>query len=61
MLRMSKMTDYGIMLLTELVHAGSGTRTAKELSACAQVLLPSVSKVLKGLHGAGLSRRSSPP
>ncbi|WP_434387248.1 SUF system Fe-S cluster assembly regulator [Melittangium boletus] len=54
MLRMSKMTDYGIVLLAELARAGSGTRTAKELSACTQVPLPSVSKVLKGLHGAGL-------
>ena len=25
MLRMSKMTDYGIVLLTELARAGSGT------------------------------------
>ena len=54
MLRMSKMTDYGIVLLTELARAGSGTRTAKELAACTQVPLPSVSKVLKGLQGAGL-------
>ena len=29
MLRMSKMTDYGIVLLAELARAGSGTRTAK--------------------------------
>ena len=54
MLRMSKMTDYGIVLLTELARAGSGTRTAKDLAACTQVPLPSVSKVLKGLQGAGL-------
>ena len=54
MLRMSKMTDYGIVLLTELARASGETRTAKELAACTHVPLPSVSKVLKGLQGAGL-------
>jgi FeS assembly SUF system regulator len=54
MLRMSKMTDYGIVLLTELARAGSETRTARELAARTGVPLPSVSKVLKGLQGAGL-------
>jgi FeS assembly SUF system regulator len=54
MLRMSKMTDYGIVLLTELARASGETRTAKELAASTHVPLPSVSKVLKGLQGAGL-------
>ncbi|HEX8439678.1 SUF system Fe-S cluster assembly regulator [Archangium sp.] len=54
MLRMSKMTDYGIVLLTELARAGNETRTARELAAGTGVPLPSVSKVLKGLQGAGL-------
>lgn len=54
MLRMSKMTDYGIVLLTELARAGSETRTARELAAGTRVPLPSVSKVLKALQGAGL-------
>jgi FeS assembly SUF system regulator len=53
MLRMSKMTDYGIVLLTELARANQ-TRTARELAAGTGVPLPSVSKVLKGLQGAGL-------
>jgi FeS assembly SUF system regulator len=53
MLRMSKMTDYGIVLLTELARANE-TRTARELAAGTGVPLPSVSKVLKGLQGAGL-------
>lgn len=54
MLRMSKMTDYGIVLLTELARAGRDTRTARELAANTHVPLPSVSKVLKTLQGAGL-------
>ena len=54
MLRMSKMTDYGIVLLTELARSGGQTRTARELAADTHVSLPSVSKVLKTLQGAGL-------
>ena len=54
MLRMSKMTDYGIVLLTELARGEGVTRTARELAGCTGVPLPSVSKVLKGLQGAGL-------
>jgi FeS assembly SUF system regulator len=38
----------------ELARAGSETRTARELAARTGVPLPSVSKVLKGLQGAGL-------
>jgi len=52
MLRMSKMTDYGIVLLTELARANE-TRTARELAAGTGVPLPSVSKVLKELSQAG--------
>lgn len=54
MLRMSKMTDYGIVLLAELAREESATRTARELAGSTRVPLPSVSKVLKGLQHAGL-------
>ncbi len=54
MLRMSKMTDYGIVLLTELAREAGATRTARELAGCTGVPMPSVSKVLKGLLHAGL-------
>ncbi|AKF79856.1 Rrf2 family transcriptional regulator [Myxococcus fulvus 124B02] len=54
MLRMSKMTDYGIVLMTELARAEGGTRTTRELAARTRVPLPSASKVLKGLLQAGL-------
>ncbi|MBZ4415121.1 SUF system Fe-S cluster assembly regulator [Myxococcus sp. RHSTA-1-4] len=54
MLRMSKMTDYGIVLMTELARADGDTRTTRELAARTRVPLPSVSKVLKSLLQAGL-------
>jgi FeS assembly SUF system regulator len=52
MFRMSKMTDYGLVLLTELAREEGNTRTARELAEATRVPLPSVSKVLKGLQGA---------
>jgi FeS assembly SUF system regulator len=54
MFRMSKMTDYGLVLLTELAREEGTTRTARELAEATRVPLPSVSKVLKGLQGAGV-------
>jgi FeS assembly SUF system regulator len=54
MLRMSKMTDYGIVMMTELARARGETRTTRELAARTRVPLPSASKVLKGLLQAGL-------
>ncbi|WP_224361171.1 SUF system Fe-S cluster assembly regulator [Hyalangium versicolor] len=54
MFRMSKMTDYGLVLLTELARDEGTTRTARELAEATRVPLPSVSKVLKGLQSAGV-------
>jgi FeS assembly SUF system regulator len=54
MFRMSKMTDYGLVLLTELAREENSTRTARELAEATRVPLPSVSKVLKGLQSAGM-------
>jgi FeS assembly SUF system regulator len=54
MLRMSKMTDYGFVLLAGLASGGEGaTHTARELAERTRVPLPSVSKVLKELSQAG--------
>ena len=54
MLRMSKMTDYGFVLLAGLASGGKGaTHTARELAERTHVPLPSVSKVLKELSQAG--------
>ena len=55
MLRMSKMTDYGVVVLSGLASGGAGaTHTARELAERTRVPLPSVSKVLKELSQAGL-------
>lgn len=55
MLRMSKLTDYGLVLLTHLAQGGTpGVRTAQELARCSRVPLPTASKILKELSKAGL-------
>jgi len=62
MLRISKITDYGIVLLTELARAGPDeTQAARELACEAQLPLPVVSKTLKALarHGLLLSHRGA--
>ena len=54
MLRISKMTDYAIMVMVEL-HASQGdVMSAVALSERSQLELPTVSKVLKLLVKAGL-------
>lgn len=54
MLRMSKMTDYGFVLLAGLANGDEGaTHTARALAERTRVPLPSVSKVLKELSQAG--------
>ena len=48
MIRMTKLTDYGIVLLTHIArHPERLTRNAPELAAAAHLPLPTVSKVLK--------------
>ena len=54
MLRMSKLTDYGLVLLTHMAQGGNpAVRTAQELAGCSRVPLPTVSKILKELSKAG--------
>jgi FeS assembly SUF system regulator len=54
-LRITKLTDYAIVLLTWLANGGDGdVRSAVELAAAAQLPYPTVSKVLKVLSRAGL-------
>ncbi len=48
MIRMSKMTDYGIVLMASMARA-EGARTARQLAAEAELPLPTVAKVLKVL------------
>jgi FeS assembly SUF system regulator len=55
MLRMSKLTDYGIVLLTHMSLDGAPpVRTAQELAQASRVPLPTVSKILKELCRAGV-------
>jgi FeS assembly SUF system regulator len=57
MLRMGKLTDYGIVLLTHLAKdEGRPTcvRTAQELAVASRVPLPTVAKLLKELNRAGI-------
>lgn len=55
MLRMSKLTDYGIVLLTHIAMGNERPlRTAQELAGASHIPLPTVSKILKELSRSGL-------
>jgi FeS assembly SUF system regulator len=55
MLRMSKLTDYGLVLLTHLAEGGPAeARTAAALAERSHVPAPTVAKILKALSHAGL-------
>lgn len=55
MIRLSKMTDYGLLLMCQIARAGlEGKHTARDLAAECQLPLPTVSKVLKILLQDGL-------
>lgn len=53
MLRMSKLTDYGTLILAKLSASGR-LQTATELAEASSIALPTVSKVLKALTRAEL-------
>lgn len=53
MIRMSKLTDYAIVILAHLARS-TETLTAHELAARSRVPLPTVSKLAKELSKAGL-------
>jgi FeS assembly SUF system regulator len=53
MIRMSKLTDYAIVILAHLARS-EGTLTGHELAARSRVPLPTVSKLAKELTKAGL-------
>jgi FeS assembly SUF system regulator len=55
MIRLGKLTDYGLVLLTYMARAqGELLHTARELSAESRLPLPTVSKILKQLLQSGL-------
>lgn len=54
MLRISRLTDYGTVVLAQLANADAQMASASELSAATSIALPTVSKLLKSLAKAGL-------
>ena len=54
MLRMSKLTDYGTVLMTYLARNPNGIHTANEIADEVSVAFPTTSKLLKLLARAGL-------
>ena len=55
MIKISKLADYGIVLMTYFArNEEGGVLTARELSETAKLPLPTVGKVLKSLSRAGL-------
>ena len=54
MLRMSKLTDYGTVVMTYLARNPNGIHTANEIADEVAVALPTTSKLLKLLARAGL-------
>jgi FeS assembly SUF system regulator len=54
MLRMSKLTDYGTMVLAQLAASDRGLTTAGQLADATHLAQPTVSKLLKALVHAGL-------
>ena len=54
MLRLTRLTDYGILLMTHMAAADVGTFTAAMLAESTHVPLPTVSKVMQMLLHQGL-------
>jgi FeS assembly SUF system regulator len=51
---MNKLTDYAVLVLTHAARESLPSYTARDLAAKTHVPLPTVSKILKELHKAGL-------
>ncbi len=54
MIKLSRMADYGVVLMTQLARASGAVTTAADLSATCALPLPTVSKLLKQLAQEGL-------
>jgi len=55
MIRLSRLTDYGIVLMAQLAeHGPGGTHNAREVAEQTRLPLPVVSKILKSLARGGL-------
>ena len=54
MLRISKLTDYGVLVLNELADAGAVQLSSEEIAAKTGLSMPTVRKVMKALVDSGL-------
>jgi FeS assembly SUF system regulator len=54
MLRIGKLTDYATVILARLAAADAERHTASQIAVQSRIALPTVSKLLKQLHQAGL-------
>jgi FeS assembly SUF system regulator len=54
MLRVTKITDYGIVMLTQMASRNGASSNAKDIAQEARLPLPVVSKILKSLARNGL-------
>lgn len=55
MIRLGRLTDYGIVLVTYMARSEAGSlHTARDLASAAQLPLPTVSKLLKELSQGGV-------
>jgi FeS assembly SUF system regulator len=54
MLRMSRLTDYGTLILSRMAEEGRELHTAASLAEATRLGTPTVAKLLKGLAHAGL-------
>ena len=54
MLRITKLTDYAIVVLTHMARGGAASWTSREAAVTTGLPQPSVSKILKSLARAGL-------
>jgi FeS assembly SUF system regulator len=53
-IRLSKLADYGIVMMTHMARDAGRQQTAPEIAARSHLPLPMASKILKGLAHAGL-------
>ena len=54
MIRLSRLADYGIVVMTHMARHPDRQHAAPEIAAQTQLPLPTASKILKGLVRAGL-------
>ena len=54
MIRLGKLTDYGLVLMSEIARSRTELHTARDLAAQCHLPLPTVSKILKTLLQRGL-------